>query len=238
MTPHIEPRIGLIIPSSNRLTEPQFHRYAPAGVGIHVTRLRMTGKWRRPLAELKPAIAEAAAALGDVKPGVVVFHCTASSMEAGLAGERSVLDAITNASGCPAITTGQAITEALKYLGIKKLVLISPYVETTNEHEVHYLREADFEVIHELGLGLSGSDDYIAVTPERWCEIAWENRRPEADGYLLSCTNTTMIEAIEATERRLAKPVVTSNQATLWACMRRLGSPQPTASLGTLFACR
>jgi maleate cis-trans isomerase len=35
-------RIGLIIPSSNRLTEPQFHRFAPPGFGIHATRLRMT----------------------------------------------------------------------------------------------------------------------------------------------------------------------------------------------------
>ncbi|HEY2989108.1 MAG TPA: maleate cis-trans isomerase, partial [Candidatus Binatia bacterium] len=198
----------------------------------------MTGKWHRPLAELQPAIAEAAAALGDAKPGIVVFHCTASSMEAGLEGERSVLDTIMKATGCAAITTGQAITEALNFLRVRKLVLLSPYVKATNEHEVHYLREAGFEVVHELGLGLSGSDDYIAVTPERWQEIAWENRRAEADGYLLSCTNTTMIEAIEAAERRLAKPVITSNQATLWACLRRLGVPQSIPCLGRLFTNR
>jgi len=231
----MNPRIGLIIPSSNRLTEPQFHRYAPPGVGIHVTRLRMTGKWHRPLVELKSGIAEAAAALSDVKPGIVVFHCTASSMEEGLAGEAGVIETISRASGYPTITTGQAITEALKYLGIKKLVLVSPYVKTTNEHEVHYLREAGFEVVHELGLGLSGSDDYIAVTPERWMEIVWENRRSDADGYLLSCTNTTMIEAIEATEQRLAKPVVTSNQATLWACLKKLGLNARLNGLGQLF---
>src|SRR5262249_51581501 len=29
-------RIGLIIPSSNRMTEPQFHRYAPAGAAVHI----------------------------------------------------------------------------------------------------------------------------------------------------------------------------------------------------------
>ena len=231
-------RIGLIIPSSNRLTEPQFHRYAPPGVGVHVTRLRMTGKWHRPLAELNVAIAEAAAALSDVKPGIIVFHCTASSMEEGLAGEAGVIETISEASGRTAITSGQAITEALKYLGLKKLVLISPYVKTTNEHEVCYLREAGFEVIHELGLGLSGSDDYIAVAPERWMEIVWENHRPEADGYLLSCTNTTMIEMIEAAERRLRKPVVTSNQATLWSCLRRLGMSEPVSGLGRLFNLR
>jgi maleate isomerase len=41
--------IGLIIPSGNRLTEPQFNQYLPSGVGVHVTRLRMTGKFRKPL---------------------------------------------------------------------------------------------------------------------------------------------------------------------------------------------
>lgn len=230
-----QPRIGLIIPSSNRLTEPQFHRYAPAAVGIHVTRLRMTGKWHRPLTELKDAITEAASALSDVKPGIIVFHCTASSMEEGLAGEAAVIETIHKAGNCPAITTGQAITEALRYLGIRKIVLISPYVQTTNQHEVHYLREAGFEVVHEIGLGLGGSDDYIAVTPERWCEIVWENRRDDAEGYLLSCTNTTMIEMIEAAERQLQKPVVTSNQATLWACLRKLGVRSSLNGLGQLF---
>ncbi len=228
-------RIGLIIPSSNRLTEPQFHRYAPAGVGVHVTRLRMTGKWRKPLDELRRPIAEAAAALGDAKPGVIVFHCTASSMEAGLDGEKAVVDAIAAASGCAAITTGQAIVEALRHLGIKKLVLLSPYVKTTNEEEIAYLKSAGFDVLHDFAHGLSGSDDYIAVAPERWRELAWENRRDDADGYLLSCTNTTMIEAIAAAEQKLGKPVVTSNQATLWACLKRLGIGKPIAELGRLF---
>jgi maleate isomerase len=31
-------RIGLIIPSVNRMTEPQFNHYAPEGLGIHVAR--------------------------------------------------------------------------------------------------------------------------------------------------------------------------------------------------------
>ncbi len=227
-------RIGLIIPSSNRLTEPQFHRYAPAGVGIHVTRLRMTGKWRRPLAELKPVIKEAATTLADAKPGVIVFHCTASSMEAGLDGEKAVVDTIAEASRCAALTTAQAIVEALRHLGLKKLVLLSPYVKKTNEEEIEYLTAAGFDVIHDFAHGLSASDDYIAVAPERWRDLAWENRRDDADGYLLSCTNTTMIEAIAATEEKLRKPVVTSNQATLWACLRRLGGSVNNDALGCL----
>lgn len=231
----LQARIGLIIPSSNRLAEPQFQKYAPPGVGVHVTRLRMTGKWHKPLSQLREAIAEAAAALSDTDPGIVVFNCTASSMENGLAGEMAVLEVIQKASGCSAITTGQAITQALKRLAVKKLVLISPYVEKTNQHEVCYLHEAGFEVLHDFGLGLGGGDEYIAVTPRRWREVVCDNIRPEADGYLLSCTNTTMIEAIEKLEQQLQKPIVTSNQATLWACLRKLDFIDSIKGLGRLF---
>lgn len=229
-------RIGLIIPSSNRLTEPQFHAYAPRDVGVHVTRLRMTGEWHRPLAELRGAVEEAAGALSDTKPDVIVFHCTASSMEDGLAGEERVVEWIRGAGGRPAMTTGQAVTEALTALAVRKLVLISPYVEATNRLELRYMREAGFEVVHELGLGLPGSDAYVEVTPDRWLEIACDNRRPEADGYFLSCTNTRMIEVIEAAEQRLARPVVSSNQAALWACLRRMGRSASFPGLGRLCA--
>jgi maleate isomerase len=230
------PRIGLIIPSSNRLTEPQFHRFAPPGVGIHATRLRMTGQWHRPLKNLKEAIAEAAAALSDVRPDIIVFHCTASSMEDGLAGDAAVAEWIEKAGGCASMTTGQAISQALKFLGVKKLVLITPYVKKTNEHEISYLSEAGFEVVHAFGLGLSGGDEYIAVTPERWIEIVSKNLRPEAEGYVLSCTNTTMIEAIEELERLFKKPVVASNQAVLWSCLRKLNVGREIKGPGKLFA--
>ncbi|MGE5220442.1 MAG: hypothetical protein ACM3SP_25845 [Chloroflexota bacterium] len=229
-----EPRIGLIIPSSNSLTEPQFHRYLPSGVTAHVTRLRMAGKFRKPLEALKPSLIEAAEALADVRPAMIVFHCTANSMENGLAHEAAIIDIVQQASGCPTISTAQAITRAFDRVGIKKLVLISPYVNATNEHEVKYLTEAGYTTVHAVGLGLE-SFAYARVTPEEWQQVVKENTRPEADGYFLSCTNTRMIEAIEALENDLGKPVINSNQATLWACLNKLGIPQLDATLGRLF---
>lgn len=232
MTP--ETRIGLIIPSSNCLTEQQFNRYAPPGVGVHVTRLRMTGKWRKPLDELARPLSEAAEAISDVRPGVIVFHCTANSMEKGLAHEAAIVKIIEKASGCPTLTTAQAITRAFDRVGIKKLVLISPYVKATNEHEVQYLSEAGYTVLHELGLSLE-THAYSKVTPEEWKTVVKENTRAEADGYFLSCTNTRMIEAVDDLERDLGKPVVNSNQAVLWNCLNQLGVRHSGESLGRLF---
>jgi maleate cis-trans isomerase len=226
-------RIGLIIPSGNRLTEPQFHRYTPEQVGVYVTRLRMTGRWRKPLSELKKDLADAAAALSDTKPGLIVFHCTANSMENGLRGEADLIETIQQASGCATITTAQAIREAFDRLRIQKLVLISPYVKETNAHEISYLTEAGFSVVHDVGLALE-SDQYGSVTPPEWIRIAKDNTRPDADGYFLSCTNTRMIEAVDELEKQLGKPVVNSNQATLWAALRRLNVP-PAHKVGRLF---
>jgi maleate isomerase len=227
-------RIGLIIPSSNRLTEPQFNRYAPPGVDTHVTRLRMTGRYRKPLTVLKPALVEASEALSDVNPGIIVFHCTANSMENGLAHEAAIVEIIEKASGCPTLTTAQAITQAFNHFAIRKLVLISPYVQATNEHEVHYLKEAGYTVVHELGLALE-SNGYSAVTPEEWKKIVRENARADADGYFLSCTNTRMIEAVAEIEQEMDKPVISSNQATLWACLKQLGISHNDNRLGRLF---
>jgi len=226
--------IGLIIPSSNRLTEPQFNTYLPAGVGAHVTRLRMAGKFRKPLAELKRPLSEAAEALSDLKPNVIVFHCTANSMESGLAHEKAIVDIIEQASGCPTITTAQALTQAFDRVGIKKLVLISPYVQATNQLEVNYLSETGYTVLHELGLALE-SHAYSSVTPEEWKKVVKANLRADADGYFLSCTNTRMIEAVADLENDLGKPVVNSNQATIWACLKKLGIEHADPRLGRLF---
>lgn len=229
-----EARIGLIIPSGNSLTEVQFNRYAPPGVSIHVTRLRMTGKWRKPLSELERPLSEAAEAISDVSPALIVFHCTANSMENGLAHEAAIVKIIENASGCPTFTTAQAITTAFDRVGIKKLVLISPYVQATNAHEVHYLTEAGYQVLHERGLALE-PHAYSQVTPEEWKRVIRENTRADADGYFLSCTNTRMIEAVDDLERELQKPVVNSNQAVLWSCFNRLGVRHGSEKLGRLF---
>jgi maleate isomerase len=226
--------IGLIIPSGNRLTEPQFNQYLPSSVGAHVTRLRMTGKFRKPLAELKRPLIEAAEALSDLKPSVIVFHCTANSMESGLAHEKEIVDIVAQASGCPTITTAQALTQAFDHFGIRKLVLISPYVQTTNQLEVNYLSETGYTVLHELGLALE-PHAYSAVTPEEWKKVVKDNLRADADGYFLSCTNTRMIEAIADLESDLGKPVVNSNQATIWVCLKKLGITHRDPRLGRLF---
>jgi maleate isomerase len=221
---HIEvpaARIGLIIPSVNRLSEPQFAHFAPPGLGVHVTRARIAGEWRKPVTELAPIIAQAAGALADSSPDLVVYHCTDSSMREGLDGERRILDIVHREAGIEAVSTSALVVEALNALGIKKLVIISPYQD--NAVIIAYLRSCGFTVVHDVALRLAGHES-SAATPQLWVQTTLDNAREAADGYFLSCTNTTQIEAIEELEAALGKPVVSSNQAVLWGAVKRLRS--------------
>ena len=228
-------RLGLIIPSSNRLTEPQFCRYVPPGVVVHFTRLRMTGPHHRPLPQLLPDVAEAALALADARADLIIFHCTGTAMEEGPSGDQRILAAISEATGSPAISTATGVVEALRAVGARRIALALPQGEKTVREEAGYLEAMGFEVPRRRGMGLTQSDDYITVTPDQWVEYVVEMADPEVDTYFLSCTNTHAIEVVDELEQRLTRPVVTSNQATLWYALRRLGRDDRVPGLGHLF---
>jgi maleate cis-trans isomerase len=228
-------RIGLIIPSVNTYSEPQFNHYAPEGLGIHVARARVAGKWKRPLPEMKGEIEGAAELLSDAKPDVIVFHCTDTSMTQGPQGEGKILDIVKDATGIDAMATSRLVLDALLTLGMKKVVLLTPYM--SNKAVIDYLTAAGVTVLRDIAMKLEPKD-FGNVTPAEWAKMAKEIDGPDSDGVFLSCTNTRQIEAIADIERDLGKPVVNSNQAVLWGCMKRLKgvlSPlKPMPQLGRL----
>jgi len=216
-------RVGLIIPSSNRLTEPQFRYYLPADIGVHTTRLRMTGPYHRPLDEMGDPIREAAGCLADSECDVIVFHCTGGAMSDGAEAEARVVDLIRAETGKTALATGEVVVEALKALGISSPVLISPYVQATNDAEKVYLDSIGITVVNDVALGLPGGSSYIHVEPERWLDEVRAVITPDADGLFLSCTNTTQIEIVEAAEEATGLPAVNSNQAVIWRVLKEFG---------------
>ncbi len=143
-------RIGLIIPSVNRMTEPQFNHYAPDGLGVLVARGRVAGEPAKTVAELTGEIAHAAGTLADAAPDLIVFHCTHTSMKEGADGEARIIDLIRRTTGIEALSTSSLVNDALRALGIKKLVVLSPYM--SNDNIIDYLTAAGFTVVKDVAL--------------------------------------------------------------------------------------
>jgi maleate isomerase len=228
-------RVGLIIPSSNRMVEQEMVPAFPQGVTAHVTRLRMTGANHLAFEELLPRLEEATRALADARCDVVAFHCTANSMEGGKDGEQQILSTMTHAGAARATTTITAIQRAFDTLDATRIVLITPYSESTTEHEAAFLRQAGYDVLSAKGFALAGSDAYCATAPQFWRDRAIEAANSNADAYLISCANISVFGVIEELEGRLGRPVVTSNQAVIWDALRLIGWHETRGCPGRLF---
>jgi maleate isomerase len=229
-------RVGLIIPSSNRMVEQEMAPAFPVGVAVHVARLRMTGPNRVAFDQLLPRIEDAARALTDARCDVVAFHCTANSMEGGRSGEEQILAALAQAGAPRATTTITAIQRAFSALGARRMVLITPYSVSTTEHEAEFLRDAGCDVLSAQGFALDGSDAYCATPPQFWHDRVVAAARPDAEAYLISCANISVFGVIDDLEVRLERPIVTSNQAVMWDALRLIGWRAPPRRLGRLFA--
>jgi maleate isomerase len=228
-------RLGFIIPSSNRMVEPQMQRFAPNGVQPHFIRIGMTNHHKRPLPELMPRILSAVELLMDSKCDIIVFQCTGTSMSGGVDMDKFVVQEIAKAAKRPAISTAFAATAALSALNAKRLVFISETEQKGHDEKLKYLREAGYDIVADKAAVLSGTDAYCTTPPQFWFDLALSLKNDKADAYFLSCANIHSIEIIEDLEKALQRPVITSNQAALWCALRTIGIRDTVPGLGSLF---
>lgn len=226
-------RIGMLLPSSNPMAEPELSAMLPSGISVLTTRLKLAGSTREELLGMTDKIEEASALLSDARVDLIVFNCTAVSTFDPVMGSK-ISQRITDACGRPATTTADALLAAFKAMNVKRVVLITPYVKAVNLREVEFLKHYGIEVLSETGLDLKEGNGMASVSPDEWVELARAHRDDTADAYFLSCTAIHVTPIIDRLEQELGCPVVTSNQAMLWHCLRELGYNQPVEGFGKL----
>jgi maleate isomerase len=224
-------RIGMIIPSTNAVAEPQVAMMAPEGVVFHCTRLAFAGTSEENVTRFIAQAGDGAKLLADAGVDMVVLNCTAASMfRPGIDAE--AVGVMTEASGVRSTTVSRGVVEAMRALGARRVVLTSPYM--TNRRECAFLQHHQVSVVDEVGLKLA-PQDFPKVEPGAWYRQVRQQARAEADAYFLSCTAVRTAEVIEPLERDLDRPVVTSNQAMVWHCLKELGVKAAPKGFGRLF---
>lgn len=233
-------KLGVIVPPTNTANEAEWARMVPGGVTIHAARMPLhadTGSEAGKRA-LYADLEKAARDLAQARVSVIAYGCTAGSLVSPIT---QIAQTMTGWTGTPAVTTAQALVEALRALDARRIAIATPYHDALNEHERHFLVEQGFEVLHiaGLGIGAGGAHEYrriIEVPLEQVYAHALACDRAEADALLISCTDFPTLPLIPRLEAKLGKPVVTSNQATLWAALRRAGVADALQDFGILFA--
>jgi maleate cis-trans isomerase len=127
------------------------------------------------------------------------------------------------------------MVEALRALGIRRIALVTPYLDAINEAECTFLQGHGLEMTAVRGLGLSGQA-IREVSPEEIAALVRDADSPDAEAVFVSCTDFRAFEVIDTLERALRKPVLSSNQVTLWGILRALQRKPDLTGFGRLLA--
>ncbi|MEM2988879.1 MAG: aspartate/glutamate racemase family protein [Candidatus Bathyarchaeia archaeon] len=227
-------RLGLIIPSSNTTMEHEFHMILPRNFTIHTGRLKLKRVDLESLAEMEAGIEEEAIKLADADVEVIGYGCTSGSLFRGLGHDKMIEERIQRASGKPAVATAGAVVSALKEMNIKNVSVATPYISEINDLEEKFLIENGFSIVDLKGLQLSDNLEIGRVKSEVVHDLVMNLDRDKADGIFISCTNFPTIKVIKDLEKRLKKPVISSNTATLWAMLKKIGISMKIKGYGEL----
>ncbi len=202
--------------------EREFWSAAPDGVSIHSARMRIEEATEVGLTEMDRDLDGAVDLLLTAGVDVLCYGCTSGSFIQGRDHASSLRRRLEERAGIPCAVTSDAVVEGLRLAGVSKLVVATPYIDSINEKERHFLDAHGFQVLDIRGLGLV-KNLLIGVSPvEETMALALELVAdfPEADGIFISCTNLPTFPIIERLSRDSGRPVVTSNQASLWMACR------------------
>lgn len=218
-------RISLMIPSSNTTMESEFWGYAPEGVSIHTSRLPLRKVTEKELVDMSDEAERCAELLADAKVDVIVYGCTTGSLIKGKGYDEEIERRINEATGIPAISTARAVLDALNEKGVKKIAVATPYTDEINQKEKDFLTENGFEVSEIKGLGIEENIEIGKQPPYIAYCLGKEVIRahPKAEALFISCTNFRTFGIITALSRDIGRPVVSSNQASLWRALQECG---------------
>jgi maleate cis-trans isomerase len=226
-------RIGVLLPSSNSVQEPDFSSVLPKHITLHVARMRLSNVEADSTLRIVQEIEAESQKLADADVDVIIFAATAPSSRKGIGYDRELVSRISAASGKPATTASTALLEALRVLSAKTIVLGAPWSEAINETAAAFVEANGIKVAAKEALGLVRNLDIGLLDSQSAYDIGRRADRPDADAVMLACGNWSTFAIIDPLERDLGKPVLTTNQVSLWHALHMIGGG-PLPGLGVL----
>ncbi|OPY76300.1 MAG: Arylmalonate decarboxylase [Syntrophorhabdus sp. PtaU1.Bin153] len=217
-------RFGVIIPSVNGTTESEFYQCLPEGVTAHFTRMEFKETTPEYFERMVDDVPAGIRMLSHAKIDAVIFACTSGSLYGGLGYDQKIISQMRHEFDVPASTTSTAVIEAFKTLGVRKVAVATPYEAWVDDLEKRFFEGNGVNVVNIRGLGMRGADVW-EFHPETLYRFAKDQDRDEADALFLSCMGLRTLEVLPRLENDLGKPVLSSNQVTLWKLFKLCGIP-------------
>lgn len=233
-------RIGVLVPFTNTNLETDMLLLRPAGVSFHFARIGDYDADAVPdsgqMAGLGAAsLDEPLRLLSGARPDLVMYGCTSATLTHGVEFDRDLARRIALLSGAKTVTAAGSLVRVARAFGVSRIGFASPYVTQINDQAVDFLAGCGIETVsrfdHPVALGNYGQGE---LDPDQVFELGIKADSPDAQAIVLSCTDMRSVEVIDRLENVLGKPVISSNQAMLFAALELLELDTTIPGFGTL----
>ena len=166
------------------------------------------------------------------KINAVAYGCTSGTIAIG---EDKVKEKIQLAKpGCYVTTPITSAIKAFKKVNVKKIAVFTPYPESVNKTILEYFNKKSINIMSFSTFNLDLDVDIARVDPKYLYETLTKLNINEADALFISCTALPALEILDEVEKKINKPVFSSNQTLIWDTIRSVGYESSIEGYGKL----
>ncbi|MBM4263871.1 MAG: hypothetical protein FJ145_20920 [Deltaproteobacteria bacterium] len=230
--------IGLISPNTNDETLTDVYKILPKDIRIEGRQLTVTKFTDDEFARAEMKFLDHVRELAKLPLDFLMITGELFLSYKGPGSDKDILKLVSGITQVPSSTVLTAVTRACQKVGLRRVVMASPFPEDQGERLVKFLKHDGIEVVAFRGLGCPNTNIIWQLAPETGYELSMEllKKHPDVDGVYMPCNKWRTVSVIERIEKDSGKPVVTNTQAWTWEALRLMGVKEPIPGYGRLLS--
>lgn len=234
-------KIGIVIPSTNTIVQPEMEAMRPDGVTNHISRIRIPnvaigdneafGELIRLIMEAQD---EAVDSVMSCEPDHVILGISAETFWDGANHSETLRRDLEAKTGLAVTLASDAIDAALKRSGAKRIGIVTPYQAIGGDKVRRFFGEIGYEVTDVVCLACSSPVATAHVTEETMRNSVTELMRAEPDAIVQIGTNLPF--SYLAGRIDVGRPVVAANTALYAHALNALSIGDPVQGFGPLLS--
>ncbi|HJP09436.1 MAG: hypothetical protein QGI35_09910 [Arenicellales bacterium] len=234
-------KLGVIVPATNTIVEPEFHAMAVPGVTTHTGRFPLQNvsissdaDFARMVEVIHTNLDVAIDGLVPCAPDHIIVGVSAETFWDGTDGAATIRSRLSQTSGVSVSLGSDAARVALETVGARQIGVLTPYWPVADERVRRYFSECGFTVQRVTGLKATSPVNIAEQSIETMTRAVYEMDGDDIDTIIQVGTNLAMARLAGELEQALGKPVIAINTALYWHALRQNGITDSIAGFGRL----